>query len=150
AIFAVCILLGINTMNFFDRQVLGAVAEPIKRQWGLSDSQVGWLGTAFILLYAVVGLPLGRWADVGRRKMILAGGAGLWSLLTALSGLAWNFWSLFAFRLGVGVGEASCAPASTSLLGDLFPAERRSRAMAVFMFGLPLGLGSSFLISGWM
>jgi MFS family permease len=148
--FTLLVLLGINTMNFFDRQVLGAVAEPIKKQWGLSDGQVGWLGTAFTLLYAVVGLPLGRWADVGRRKIILAGGAGLWSLLTVLSGFAWNFWSLFVFRLGVGVGEASCAPASTSLLGDLFPAERRSRAMAVFMFGLPLGLGCSFLISGWM
>ncbi len=146
--YTLAVLLGINTMNFFDRQILGAVAEPIKKEWKLSDAQVGWLGTAFVLLYAVVGLPLGRWADVGRRKLILAGGVLVWSVMTALSGLAWNFWSLFAFRLGVGVGEASCAPTASSLLGDLFPSRQRARAVAVFMFGLPLGLGGGFLLGG--
>jgi len=70
-----------------------------------------------------------------------------WSLLTALSGAARSFWSLFAIRLGVGVGEATCAPAATSLIGDLFPAERRSRALAVFMMGLPLGVALSFAVS---
>jgi MFS family permease len=141
-------LLGINTMNFYDRQVVGAVAQPLKKAWGLTDLESGALGTAFILLYAVVGLPLGRWADVGRRTHILAAGVAVWSAFTAASGLAWNFWSLFAARLGVGVGEASCAPAANSLLGDLFPAERRARAISVFMVGLPVGLGLSFIISG--
>src|SRR5262249_51237233 len=108
----------------------------------------GWLGTAFILLYAVVGLPLGRLADVGPRKWVLAAGVGLWSVLTLGSGFAWNFWSLFALRLGVGVGEASCAPASGSLIGDLVPAKWRARAMSLFMLGLPLGLALSFLVSG--
>jgi MFS family permease len=142
------VLLGINTMNFFDRQILPAVQEKVRAEWGLSDSQLGWLGTAFILLYAVVGLPLGRWADVGRRRWILAGGVGLWSLLTFGSGLAWSFWSLFAMRMGVGVGEATCAPAANSLIGDLVPAERRARALAAFMLGLPLGLALSYLVSG--
>src|SRR5205823_8366106 len=146
--FTFCVLLGINTVNFYDRQVLGAVQEKVRGEWGLSDSQLGWLGTAFILLYAVVGLPLGRLADRARRKWILAAGVGLWSVLTFASGFAWNFWSLFALRLGVGVGEASCAPVASSLIGDLVPAERRARAMSVFMLGLPLGLALSFFISG--
>src|SRR5262245_58152810 len=106
-VFTLSVLLGINTMNFYDRQVLPAVQEKIRQDWTeLTDSQLGWLGTAFILLYAVIGLPLGRWADIGRRKWILAAGLALWSLLTAGSGLAWSFWSLFVMRLGVGVGEA--------------------------------------------
>jgi MFS family permease len=146
--FTLCVLLGINTMNFFDRQILPAVQEKIRNQWDLSDSDLGWLGTAFIVLYAVVGLPLGRLADVWRRKWILAAGVALWSLLTFGSGLAWSFASLFVLRLGVGIGEASCAPAANSLIGDLVPAERRAQALAVFMLGLPLGLALSFLVSG--
>src|SRR5215831_4751922 len=141
-------LLGINTMNFYDRQVVGAVGEQVRKEWNLSDRQLSALTTAFILLYAAVGLPLGHWADVGRRRFILAVGVLLWSVMTALSGLAWNFASLFVLRLGVGVGEASCAPAATSLLGDLFPSHRRGRALAAFMLGLPLGLGLSYLVSG--
>ena len=147
-LFTLLVLLGINTMNFFDRQVLGAVGEPIKREWQLSDAELGLLGSAFIYLYAVVGLPLGYWADLGRRKTILAAGATLWSLLTTLSGFAQSFASLFVLRLGVGVGEASCAPAANSLLGDLIPSQRRARALSMFMLGLPLGLGLSFVISG--
>src|SRR5438552_9612348 len=106
--FTFCVLVGINTVNFYDRQVLGAVQEKVRTEWGLSDSQLGWLGTAFILLYAVVGLPLGRLADRAQRKWVLAAGAGLWSVLTFASRFAWNLWSLFASRLGVAVGEATC------------------------------------------
>jgi MFS family permease len=141
------VLCAINTMNFFDRQILGAVAEPIRREWALSDGALGALGTAFTLLYAAVGVPLGRWVDGAVRTRILATGVLAWSLLTALSGAARGFWSLFAIRLGVGVGEATCAPAATSLIGDLFPAERRSRALAVFMMGLPVGTALSFAVS---
>jgi MFS family permease len=146
--FTFFVLVGINTVNFYDRQVLGAVQEKIRKEWSLSDSQLGWLGTAFILLYAVVGLPLGRLADRARRNWVLAAGVGLWSALTFASALAWNFWSLFVLRLGVGVGEASCAPVASSLIGDLVPAERRARAMSVFMLGLPIGLALSFFVSG--
>ncbi|HEY1377544.1 MAG TPA: MFS transporter [Gemmataceae bacterium] len=146
--FTFCILLGINAVNFYDRQVLGAVQEKVRTEWGLSDSQLGWLGTAFILLYAVVGLPLGRLADRVRRKWLLAAGVGLWSVLTFACGFATSFWALFWLRLGVGIGEATCAPAATSLIGDLVPADRRARAMSVFMLGLPLGLALSFFISG--
>jgi MFS family permease len=146
--FALVVLFGINTMNFYDRQILGAVGEDIREQWHLDDRDLSGLTIAFILLYAAIGLPLGHWADVGRRRMILAIGVILWSVMTALSGLARDFAMLFVFRLGVGLGEASCAPAANSLLGDLFPAQQRGRALAVFMFGLPLGLGLSYLISG--
>jgi len=147
-VFTFCVLVGINTVNFYDRQVLGAVQEKIRTDWNLSDGQLGWLGTGFILLYAVVGLPLGQLADRWRRKWVLAAGVGLWSLLTFASGFAGNFWTLFVLRLGVGVGEASCAPAASSLIGDLVPAERRARAMSVFMLGLPIGLALSFFVSG--
>lgn len=146
--FTLLVLLGINAVNFYDRQVLGAVAEPLKRAWELTDSQVGNLATAFTLLYAVAGVPLGRLADRTSRRHILGAGVGAWSALTALSGFAWDVASLFALRLGVGVGEACCAPAATSLLGDLFPKERRGRAMAVFMLGLPIGIFLSFVVSG--
>jgi MFS family permease len=147
-IFALAVLFGINTMNFYDRQTLAAVQEKVRVLWQLTDSQLGWLGTAFILLYAVVGLPLGRMADVGRRKIILAVGCGLWSLLTFGSGFAWSFASLFVLRLGVGVGEASCAPAANSLIGDLVPPGQRARALAIFMLGLPVGLALSSSVSG--
>jgi MFS family permease len=126
-------------MNFYDRHVLGAVVEPIRKLWLLSDAQIGWLLTAFTLLYAVVGIPLGRLADRWKRSRILSLGIGFWSVLTAVQGFSWNYTSMFAARLGVGVGEASCAPAATSLIGDFFPARRRARAIAVFMLGLPLG-----------
>jgi MFS family permease len=145
---ALGVLFAINTMNFFDRQILGAVAEPIRREWELSDGAIGALGTAFTLLYAFVGVPLGRMADRLNRTRILFAGVLVWSLLTAASGAVRTFWQLFACRLGVGVGEATCAPAATSLIGDLVPPNRRARAMSIFMLGLPVGVALSFAVSG--
>ena len=105
--FTLALLFGLNFMNFYDRQVVGAIGERLKTEWQLSDGQLGGLTTAFILLYAVVGIPLGRLADRWRRPVILGTGAIVWSAFTALSGLASGFASLFIFRMGVGVGEAS-------------------------------------------
>ncbi len=146
--YALFVLFLINTLNFFDRQILGAVGEPIRREFGLSDAALGGLGTAFTILYAFVGIPFGRLADKFGRKKILSVGVFVWSLLTAGSGLANGFWQIFALRLGVGVGEASCAPAASSLIGDLFPAERRAKALSIFMLGLPFGIALSFAVSG--
>lgn len=146
--YALSVLFAVNTLNFFDRQILGAVTEPIRREWGLSDGALGALGTAFTLLYAAAGVPLGRLTDTTTRARILATGVFVWSLLTAASGLARNYAQLFAIRLGVGIGEATCAPAATSLIGDLFPATRRARALSVFMLGLPIGTALSFGVSG--
>ena len=107
--FALGVLFAINMMNFFDRNILGAVGELVRKEWELSDTALGWLGTTFILLYAAVGVPLGRMADQGNRSRILAGGVFVWSLLTAASGMAKNFWQMAGLRLAVGVGEATCA-----------------------------------------
>ncbi|HLG14231.1 MAG TPA: MFS transporter [Blastocatellia bacterium] len=146
--FALAVLFAINTMNFFDRQILGAVGEMVRTDWGLNDTALGALGTAFTLLYAAVGLPLGRLTDKAQRTRILSVGVFVWTLLTAASGLAANYWQLFVMRLGVGVGEATCAPASTSLIGDLFPASWRAKALSIFMLGLPLGIALSYAVSG--
>ncbi len=142
-----CILFAINAINFFDRQIGGVLAEPVRKEWGLSDTQVGWLATAFTLLYAAVGVPLGRLADRSNRTRILTVGVFFWSLMTAASGLTRNFWQLFLVRLGVGVGEATCAPASASLIGDLYPPQQRAKAISVFMMGLPIGVALSYLVS---
>ena len=148
--YALIVLFAINLMNFFDRQIIGGVGEGIRREWALSDTALGLLGTVFTLLYAVVGLPLGRMSDRGIRKRILAGGVFVWSLLTAGSGIARNFSQLIVARLGVGVGEATCSPASTSLLGDMYPTSSRAKAMAVWMLGLPIGLGLANGAGGWI
>ncbi len=144
---ALALLFGVNLLNFYDRHILATVNEPIRRQYGFSDTQLGWLGTAFILLYAVVGVPLGRLADRWNRKKLLSLGLLSWSVLAALSGAAAGFWSLFLTRLGMGVGEAACAPVASSLIGDYYPAHRRARAISIFMLGLPLGAALSYFIS---
>ena len=135
--YALGVLFLINALNFFDRQIIGAVGEPIRKEFGLSDSALGALNTAFTLIYAFVGLPLGRLADRYSRKKILAIGVFFWSLMTAASGFARNFWQIFAMRLGVGVGEATCAPAATSLIGDYFQKrEKHSEAVRYYRMSL--------------
>lgn len=142
------LLVVINIVNFYDRHILGALAEPMRKEFGLSDTQIGLLGTLFTLLYAVVGLPLGRLADRISRKKLLAAGATIWGLLTGFAAWAWNFPTLAISRLGVGVGEAACAPTATSWIGDLYPSERRARPLALFMLGVPVGGALSFFFSG--
>jgi len=146
--YALAVLFGINLMNFFDRQIAGALGEPIRIEFGLNDTQLGLIATIFTLVYAAVGVPLGRLTDTWSRKRLIALGVGFWSLLTAASGLAWNYTSFLLSRVGVGIGEASCAPAGQSLIGDLYPPQQRARAMGIFMAGLPLGLFAAYLLSG--
>ncbi len=146
--YALAVLFALNFMNFYDRQVVGAVGEKIKQEWQLSDGQLGSLTTAFVLLYALVGIPFGRLADTGTRRLMLSRGVVIWSAFTALSGVAGSFFTHFLYRMGVGVGEASLAPTANSLIADLFPPKVRARAISIFMLGLPLGLGASYLISG--
>jgi MFS family permease len=142
---ALCILFAINLLNFFDRQLLGALGEPVRKEFHLSDSALGFLGTIFTIMYAFVGLPFGRLSDKWSRTKLIAIGTGIWSLLTAASGLAQNFAQMVAFRLGVGIGEATCAPAGQSLIGDLFPPNQRARALGIFMLGLPIGLFLAYI-----
>jgi MFS family permease len=148
--FALAVLFSINAMNFYDRLIPAVVTQPMKKEWLLTDLQIGAFGTAFTLLYAAVGIPLGRLTDRFSRRKLLAWGVFGWSLLTAASGLARNFTQLFALRLAVGVGEATCAPASASLIGDLYPARQRARALSLFMLGLPIGNALCFFVSGWV
>lgn len=139
-----------NLFNFFDRAVPAIVLEPIRKEWSLSDFQLGLISAAFTVVYAIAGIPLGRLADTGSRKKIMGWGLVAWSAFTAAGAGAWSFMSFLLTRVGVGIGEASYAPAASSLIGDLFPANKRSRAMGVFMLGLPIGLLLAFFTVGAM
>jgi len=145
---ALGVLFAINLLNFYDRQSLGPLIEPIRKEFHLTDTQLGLLGTIFTILYAIVGVPFGRLTDSRSRKKLLALGMMVWSTLTAASGLAVSYAMLLVTRLGVGVGEAVCAPVGTSWIGDLFPVTQRSRALAFFMLAVPLGTGLSYIVSG--
>jgi MFS family permease len=146
--FSVVVLFAINILNFYDRHVPGALVEPMRKEFHLSDTQIGLLGSAFIWIYAIVGVPLGRIADTASRKKLLAWGVVIWTVLTASAGLATTYALLFFSRIGVGVGEAACAPTATSWLGDLFPPAKRSRVLALFMLGVPVGGALGFFFSG--
>jgi MFS family permease len=146
--FALFLLFALNLLNFFDRQLLGALGEPIRKEFLLSDTKIGILGTIFTVIYALVGLPLGRLSDNWYRTKIIAIGTTVWSLLTAATGMATSYAQLFAARLGVGVGEAAFAPAGQSLIGDFFPPSKRAFAMGVFMLGLPAGIFLAYASSG--
>ncbi len=148
ALFALFVLFAINLLNFFDRQLAGALGEPIRREFHLSDTALGFLGTVFILIYALIGLPIGRLSDKWHRTRLIAIGTAVWSVFTAASGLAQNYTQIFISRLGVGVGEATCAPSGQSLIGDLFPPHQRARAMGVFMLGLPAGVFLAYFTAG--
>ena len=119
ALFALIVLFAINILNFYDRNIGGALVEPQRLEFGLNDTQVGLLGTAFTILYAIIGVPLGRFADVWSRRKLLAMGLAVWSSLTAATYFVHSFGGLMFTRLGVGVGEAACAPTATSWIGDL-------------------------------
>lgn len=145
---AIWVLFLVNVLNFYDRNIAGALAEPIRREFGLSDTEIGFLGSVFIWLYAIIGVPIGRVADSWSRRKLLSIGVLIWSVLTAFNGLARNYGMLVAARLGVAVGEASCAPTATSWIGDLFVAEKRARALALFMLAVPIGGALSYFFSG--
>lgn len=147
----------VSFFNFLDRSIIAVLIEPIKRDLDLSDSQLGLIaGFAFAMLYATLGLPLARIADRRSRITLMSISIAVWSVMTALTGMARNFIELFVARVGVGVGEAGCNPAAHSLIGDLFPAERRAFAVSIFqaggMLGQTLGLMIAALVAqywGW-
>src|ERR1700741_3458770 len=120
----------------------------MRKEFHLNDSQIGLVGSAFIWIYAIVGVPLGRLADSASRKKLLAWGVVIWTAMTAAPGRATTYSILLLSRIGVGVGEAACAPTATSWLGDLFPQTSRSRVLALFMLGVPVGGALGFFFSG--
>lgn len=144
-------LLMVYIFNFIDRQIVNILAEPIARDLDLSDTQIGLMtGLAFALFYTVLGIPIARFADrpSTNRPRLIAVALALWSAMTALCGLAQNFWQLLLARIGVGVGEAGCTPPAHSLISDIVPPERRSSALAFYSLGIPVGTLLGMIIGG--
>ncbi len=144
-------LLAVYVLNFLDRQIVTILAEPISRDLGLSDTQMGLMtGLAFALFYAVLGIPIARYADrpQANRVGLISVSLLLWSGMTAVCGLAQTFGQLLMARVGVGVGEAGCTPAAHSLIADAVPAERRAGAIAFYGMGIPIGSLLGMVIGG--
>lgn len=149
AYYGLALLSFVSFFNYLDRMVIAVMVEPMKRDLGLTDTQLGLVsGLAFALLYATCGIPLARFADQGSRKWLLTICLTIWSMMTAVTGLARNFTELFLVRMAVGIGEAGCVPASHSLIGDMFSPERRALAVGVFQAGGLIGLSVGLAAAG--
>lgn len=144
-------LLIVYTFNFVDRQILGILALEVKRDLGLSDTQLGLLGgIAFAALYSTLAVPLAILADKTSRTWVITVSLAVWSGFTALCGVATSFWQLFLFRLGVGVGEAGGVAPSYAVIADVFPPEKRARALSVYSLGIPFGSALGVLFGGYI
>lgn len=142
-------LVLVYTFNFIDRQIIGILAVPIKADLALSDTQLGLMGgLAFALLYTGLGIPVAMWADRGNRTSIISIALAVWSAMTAICGLAQNFWQLFFARVGVGVGEAGGVAPAHALISDYFPSQQRARALAIYSFGIPIGSALGIVFGG--
>lgn len=147
--YVVVLLLVVYIMNFADRQILTILIEPIRAELGLKDWQIGFLtGTAFSLFYATLGVPIARIADKWHRVNLLTICLGLWSVMTALSGVALTFAQLAAARVGVAIGEAGGSPSSLSIISDYFPKDQRTRALGLFGLGPMIGTLIGFTVGG--
>ena len=145
------LLVLLYVINYIDRQILSVLLEPIKQELAVSDTAMGLLtGLAFALFYTTAGIPIARWADRGSRRNVVIVGVVVWSAMTAVSGLARNFWQLALARIGVGVGEATLSPAAHSLISDAFPPERRATALGVYNTGGNVGIMLGFMLGGWI
>lgn len=145
------VLLIVYIFNFIDRQIVNILAEPIAKELGLSDTQIGLMtGIAFALFYTVLGLPIARYADrpTTNRVGLISVALAIWSAMTVLCGFAQNFMQLLLARIGVGIGEAGCTPAAHSLIADKAPPEKRASAMAFYAMGIPLGSLLGMVIGG--
>jgi predicted MFS family arabinose efflux permease len=149
--YALSLLLIVYIFNFIDRQIVTILMEGIKQEFQLSDRALGFFGgTAFGIFYAVLGLPIARFADRSVRRNIIAVALFVWSGMTALQGLATSFMALAIARIGVGVGEAGCSPPAHSLISDLFPPNRRATALAIYATGIPIGSEIGLVAGGWI
>lgn len=149
--FVVAMLGGVYSLNFLDRQLLSILAEPVKADLALSDTQLGLLsGLAFALFYSIFGIPVAWLADRSNRKRIVAGACALWSLFTIGCGMAQSFTQIALARVGVGIGEAGGSPPSYSIIADYFPPEKRGGAMALYSLGVPLGTTAGAALGGWI
>lgn len=144
-------LLVVYIFNFLDRQIVNILAEPISKDLGLSDTQIGLMtGIAFAAFYTILGIPIARYADrpTTNRVGLISVALAIWSGMTVLCGVAQNFVQLLLARIGVGVGEAGCTPAAHSLISDLAPPEKRASAISFYSLGIPIGSLLGMLIGG--
>jgi len=149
--YVLAMLTGLYTFNFIDRQILVILQEPIKAEMGLSDTQLGLLsGLAFAVIYVVAGLPIARWADRGNRRNIVTIALVVWSGMTAISGLAQNYWQLLLARVGVATGEAGGSPPAHSMISDIFKKEERATALSIYSMGINFGGLIGLLAGGWI
>ena len=149
--FVLGVLTLVYALNFVDRQLLVILQEQIKAELILSDTQLGLLsGFAFALFYVSCGIPIARWADRGTRRSIIALALTVWSLMTAVSGLAQNYLHLLLARIGVGVGEAGGSPPAHSMISDIFRKEERATALSIYSIGIYIGILLGFALGGWI
>ncbi len=149
--YALGLLVVVYVFNAIDRQIMNVLVEPVRAELGVSDQQLGFLvGGAFAIFYTVAGLPIARWADRGTRRTIIALALAAWSAMTVASGLSRTFGQLLLARIGVGVGEAGCSPASHSLISDYFPLQQRGTALALYQAGGQVGMLSGFILGGYL
>ncbi len=149
--FVLGMLVLVYVFNFLDRQIVTILAEPIKNDLGLNDTQIGLMtGLAFAIFYTVLGIPIARLADRANRVNIIAIALVVWSGMTALCGMAQNFTQILLARIGVGVGEAGCSPPAHSLIADYFPPEKRASALSIYALGIPIGSILGLLAGGWI
>ena len=144
------LLFTINLVNYMDRQVLYSLLPLIKEDLVLSDSQLGILASAFMLVYMCAAPLIGCWADRGKRKNWISYGIGIWSFATFASGFATNFAQLFAARAAVGIGESGYGSVSPSFVAEHFSAEKRGRALAFFSMAIPVGSALGYICGGWI
>ena len=143
------VLTLVNLFNYLDRFVVSSLVESLKRsELHLSDAQLGWLATGFILVYMLTSPIFGTLGDRVRRPRLIAAGVAIWSVATALGGFARGFVSLFVARSTVGVGEAAYGTVSPALLADYFPVEKRGRVFAVFSAAIPIGSAAGYVLGG--
>ncbi len=149
--YTLALLTIIYTLNFLDRTVINILIDPIKRDYHLSDAEMGFItGFGFVIMYSILAAPVARWADRGNRRNILTWGLTIWSAMTALAGIARSALQLTLARFGVGVGEAAGTAPSTSMISDLFPGDRRAMAMSVYQLGPVFGGFLGAFIGGWI
>ncbi len=142
------VLTLVNLFNYLDRNIVASLLESLKADFHLTDSQLGFLGTGFILVYVVTSPIFGTLGDRGRRPRLIAAGVAIWSLATFLGGFARGFATLFAARATVGVGEAAYGSVSPALLADYFPAAKRGRVLAIFSAAIPIGTAAGYVLGG--
>lgn len=148
---ALALLFLAFTFSIMDRQIVSILAEPIKQEFNLSDTQLGLMGgLAFAAFYVTLGVPLAMLADRGGRKNIITISLALFSAMTALCGLAQNFWHLLFARFAVGIGEAGVNPSSHSILADYYPPEKRSGVMSIIALGANVGLLLGLVVGGFV